>query len=94
VHSPPWTLHTRPPAWRNTPWWDRRRPSHNFYFDVAGAIAPAPSTPTSELRVRPCTIEEAAKNIGVGANTLLRWMKEPEFQTAESRFEIDADIHT
>ena len=27
-------------------------------------------------------IEEAAKSIGVGANTLLRWMKEPEFQKA------------
>jgi len=27
-------------------------------------------------------IEEAAKSIGVGANTLLRWMKEPEFTRA------------
>jgi hypothetical protein len=27
-------------------------------------------------------IEEAAKSIGVSANTLLRWMKEPEFQKA------------
>jgi transposase-like protein len=27
-------------------------------------------------------IEEAAKSIGIGANTLLRWMKEPEFQKA------------
>jgi len=27
-------------------------------------------------------IEEAAKAIGVSANTLLRWMKEPEFQKA------------
>jgi hypothetical protein len=26
--------------------------------------------------------EEAAKSIGVGANTLLRWTKEPEFQKA------------
>ena len=27
-------------------------------------------------------IEEAAKSIGVGANTSLRWMKEPEFTRA------------
>jgi len=27
-------------------------------------------------------IEEAAKSIGVGANTLLRWMKDPEFTRA------------
>ena len=27
-------------------------------------------------------IEEAAKSIGIGANTLRRWMKEPEFQKA------------
>jgi hypothetical protein len=27
-------------------------------------------------------LEEAAKSIGIGANTLLRWMKVPEFQTA------------
>ena len=27
-------------------------------------------------------IEEAAKSIGIGSNTLLRWMKEPEFQQA------------
>ena len=27
-------------------------------------------------------IEEAAKSIGVGANTSLRWMKEPEFTKA------------
>jgi len=27
-------------------------------------------------------IEEAAKAIGIGANTLLRWLKVPEFQTA------------
>jgi len=27
-------------------------------------------------------VEEAAKAIGVGTNTLLRWMKEPEFDTA------------
>ena len=27
-------------------------------------------------------VEEAAKSVGVGANTLLRWMKEPEFQKA------------
>ena len=27
-------------------------------------------------------IEEAAKSIGIGANALLRWMKEPEFQQA------------
>ena len=27
-------------------------------------------------------IEEAAKSIGIGANTLRRWMKEPEFNRA------------
>jgi transposase-like protein len=27
-------------------------------------------------------IEEAAKAVGIGANTLLRWLKVPEFQTA------------
>ena len=27
-------------------------------------------------------IEEAAKTAGIGANTLLRWLKLPEFQTA------------
>ena len=27
-------------------------------------------------------LEEAAKAAGIGANTLLRWMKVPEFQTA------------
>ena len=27
-------------------------------------------------------IEEAAKSIGVGPNTLLRWMKEPDFDAA------------
>ena len=27
-------------------------------------------------------IEEAAKSIGIGANTLRGWMKEPEFQQA------------
>ena len=27
-------------------------------------------------------IEEAAKVAGIGANTLLRWLKVPEFQTA------------
>src|SRR6185369_4673102 len=27
-------------------------------------------------------IEEAAKAAGIGANTLLRWLKVPEFQTA------------
>ena len=27
-------------------------------------------------------IEEAAKVTGIGANTLLRWLKVPEFQTA------------
>jgi hypothetical protein len=27
-------------------------------------------------------IEEAAKSAGIGANTLLRWLKVPEFQTA------------
>ena len=27
-------------------------------------------------------IEEAAKTAGIGANTLLRWLKVPEFQTA------------
>ena len=27
-------------------------------------------------------IEEAAKVVGIGANTLLRWLKVPEFQTA------------
>ena len=35
-------------------------------------------------------IEEAAKVAGIGANTLLRWLKVPEFQTAyrEARREI------
>jgi transposase-like protein len=27
-------------------------------------------------------IEEAAKSIGIAPNTLLRWVKEPEFQAA------------
>ena len=27
-------------------------------------------------------IDEAAKAVGIGANTLLRWLKVPEFQTA------------
>src|ERR1039457_874295 len=27
-------------------------------------------------------IDEAAKSIGIASNTLLKWMKEPEFQTA------------
>ena len=27
-------------------------------------------------------VEEAAKTVGISARTLLRWMKEPEFQTA------------
>ena len=27
-------------------------------------------------------IEEAAKTVGIGTNTLLRWLKVPEFQTA------------
>lgn len=27
-------------------------------------------------------VEEAAKSVGISARTLLRWMKEPEFQTA------------
>jgi transposase-like protein len=28
------------------------------------------------------SVEEAARGVGVSANTLLRWMKEPEFQAA------------
>jgi len=28
------------------------------------------------------TIEEAARSIGIGTQTLVRWQKEPEFQTA------------
>ena len=27
------------------------------------------------------SVEEAAREVGISANTLLRWMKEPEFQT-------------
>jgi len=35
-------------------------------------------------------IEEAAKAAGIGANTLLRWLKLPEFQTAYRQARRDA----
>ncbi len=28
------------------------------------------------------SVEEAARSVGIGANTLLRWMQEPEFEEA------------
>ena len=28
------------------------------------------------------TLDEAAKSVGIGTPTLIRWQKEPEFQTA------------
>jgi hypothetical protein len=28
------------------------------------------------------TMDEAARSVGIGTNTLLRWMEEPEFKTA------------
>ena len=31
------------------------------------------------------SVEEAARAVGISANTLLRWMKEPEFQAASGR---------
>jgi len=36
------------------------------------------------------SIEEAARAAGIGANTLLRWMKEPEFDEAYRRARRDA----
>jgi len=54
-------------------WWKMKPPGGKFGRKKEEAIA-------ALLTQR--NIEEAAKAVGIGANTLLRWLKVPEFQSA------------
>jgi hypothetical protein len=47
------------------------------YYDLN--VAPMRTMPE---RFTQRNVEEAARTAGIGARTLLRWMKLPEFQTA------------